>query len=536
MRASWILIIVAAFVLGGCIDSVAPGGARAKSHAGGRSSALDPRQVIPDDWAELAIPQTPEHSHRDPKQHKNLSTPNFVELGYNPMITDYYGKTAGDHFCGDVKEKDGRTLSVVHSWGSDVAFVLVDVTDPAHPEKVGELVMANTQVYDIGLSADFHYVAMSTSPFDSGPDQNQADVPPIDHKAQTAVWRDFCTGQSFSIGPEAGLPYACGVVLVDISNVRNPSVADFRQLPVIGSHSVHVDTVKGQTFITVSVDNAASTASYYGFFQILPTAAGAKLNLVGVYNYVPESQSKLAPSVGLHMDGTVAEHPVTHQRLAWLAMRGAGFTIVNLDNPATPQFVANFRPFPMGIHSVLPLKELWDGRHYTILGEECGGATRGNPSCLIMVVDTTDPAKPTFVGAWTLPVPVQWREGLEFSMHYYDVFNRTLFVTTYHGGLWAIDLSDLGRLSTMPAVGVFIPDQESPKPVPPRPQRSIAGNALFTVAGTTLNDRPTLCDVVASSNGVLTTWDAQGGLYTLRFDVGRPAPAMPAIVKGIPKA
>lgn len=522
-------ILVVSAVMGGCLSDA--GGSRdAAARRGGIRSAAGVDDLIPTDWYEQALPQGADHNHRDIKQHQNLSTANFEILGYEPLITDYYGKTAGDYFCGDVKEKEGRRLSVVHSWGSDVAFVLADVTDPRNPQKVGELVMANTQVYDVALTPDFDYVVLSTSPFDSGPDSPGSQ----DDDSAAVSWRDACTREEEPMaGPEAGLPYSSGVVLVDISNVRNPTVVDFRQLPVIGSHSVQVSAVKGQTFVTVSVDNAVSTASYYVFFEIRSTPAGGKLLPLSIYSYLPENANRANPYVGIHMDGVVALHPPTGKRLAYLAYRQVGLVMVDMDNPASPVFLSRWQPFPVGIHSVVPLPETWDGRHYTILGEECGGPSRGNPSCLIYVVDTTNPREPALVGAWTLPIRVEWRQGLQFSMHYYAVANRTLFVTTYHGGLWAIDLSTPQALETMPSIGVFLPDRESPKPVG-RPIRSVAGQALFTAVGTNIDDRPTLLDVVAMSDGVLVTWDAHGGLYTVRFEASNPAsPPVPWTIQGI---
>lgn len=522
-------IMVVSPVMAGCLSDAGTSGDASSRRAGSRAAPVA-AEFIPNDWFELALPQGSDHNHRDIKQHQNLSTANFEILGFEPLITDYYGKTAGDYFCGDVKEKEGRRLSVVHSWGSDVAFVLADVTDPRNPQKLGELVMANTQVYDVALTPDFNYVVLSTSPFDSGPDNPGSEE--VD--AVSLSWRDACTGEEKSLrGPESGLPYSSGVVLVDISNVRNPTVVDFRQLPVIGSHSVQVSAVKGQTFVTVSVDNAVSTASYYVFFEIRPTPAGGKLLPISVYSYIPENANRASPYVGVHMDGVVALHPPTGKRLAYLAYRQVGLVMVDMDNPSSPVFLSRWQPFPVGIHSVLPLPETWDGRHYTILGEECSGPSRGNPSCLIYVVDTTNPREPILVGAWTLPIKVEWRQGLQFSMHYYAVANRTLFVTTYHGGLWAVDLSSPLAIETMPSIGVFLPDRESPKPVG-RPIRSVAGQTLFTAVGTNIDDRPTLLDVVAMSDGVLVTWDAQGGLYTVRFDASNPAPPpVPWKIQGI---
>lgn len=524
--------IVLTIAMSACLESqsnATPAGTRGLRAPG--AVAYD--AAIPTDWFEIALPTGAEHNHRNPVQHENLSTLNFDIVGYDPLITDYYGKTAGDYFCGDQREVDGRRLSVVHSWGSDVAFVLADVTDPTHPQKIGELAMSNTQVYDVSLTPDVQFVVMSTSPFDSGPDTPQG-IPPV-APAPWGTWRDACTGEERLVqGPEAGLPFSSGLVLVDIANPRNPIVIDFRPLPVIGSHSVNVNEVRGQTIITASVDNAAAPASYYMFLEIASTPLGPKLLPISIYNHVPQNQAN-ATSVGVHMDGGVYLHPMTNQRLAFLAFRGLGMIIVDLEDLANPRLLSQFKPFPLGAHSLVPLPETWDGRHYTILGEECGGPSRGNPSCLVMMVDTTDPADPRFVSAWTLPSPVDWREGLEFSMHYFGVHNRTLFVSTYHGGLWAVDLTTPEAVRTMPTIGVFVPSNQSPKPfgVPPR---SPAGTALIeVVAGAPLADHPVIMDLAVASDGHLTVWDAQSGIYIVKFDASNPAPPPPLEVHGVPR-
>ncbi|HEX9816066.1 MAG TPA: hypothetical protein VGB18_03715 [Candidatus Thermoplasmatota archaeon] len=525
--------VIALLAASACIDQ--QGGSNPGGTRGLRAPGLvtyDP--AIPSDWFEIALPTGSEHNHRDASHHENLSTLNFNIVGYNPLITDYYGRTAGDYFCGDQRELDGRRLSVVHSWGSDVAFVLADVTDPTKPEKIGELAMANTQVYDVSLTPDLNFVVMSTSPFDSGPDAPEGVPPRESPTAPWGMWTDACGNERPLQGPESGLPFSSGIVLVDISNPRNPLVVDFRQLPVIGSHSVRVNDVKGETIITASVDNAAAPASYYMFLEITPTPAGPKLVPISTYHHIPENQAN-ATSVGIHMDGGLYLHPITEQRLAFLAFRGLGMIIVDMDDPANPQFLAQFRPFPIGAHSIVVLPETWDGRHYTILGEECGGPSRGNPSCLVMIVDTTDPANPTYVSAWTLPSPVDWREGLEFSMHYFDIYNRTLFISTYHGGLWAVDLSTPEAVRTMPTIGVFVPSIQSPKPFG-TPPRSLASNALLdTVAGAPLADHPVVMDLAVSSDGLLTVWDAQSGLYMVRFDATNPAPPPVFEIHGIPR-
>ena len=121
---------------------------------------VDPASVAADalgvEWAKKAMPFGGTHDHRDWTQHTNLSTPNFQELAYDPLPTKYYNdKTAVGYFCGgDATTKDGRKLTVISSLDSDVAFVLVDVTDPMKPTKLGEYVLKGTTHYDVDITKE----------------------------------------------------------------------------------------------------------------------------------------------------------------------------------------------------------------------------------------------------------------------------------------------------------------------------------------------------------------------------------------------
>src|SRR5207248_2280964 len=144
----------------------------------------------------------PDHDHRDWKQHVGLSTPNFQELAYDPLATSHYqNKTAAGYFCGgEASTKDGRKLAVISSYDSDVAFVLVDVTDPMHPMKVGEYVLEGTTHYDVDITPDGQYVVIGSDPdinkvFGAIPGNAlgtlDAAAPAGTHAVQPK-WRDAC--------------------------------------------------------------------------------------------------------------------------------------------------------------------------------------------------------------------------------------------------------------------------------------------------------------------------------------------------------
>ncbi|HVL49496.1 MAG TPA: hypothetical protein VM889_13145 [Candidatus Thermoplasmatota archaeon] len=498
-------------------------------------------------WWERAVHKPDGHDHRDVEHHLNRTTPNFEVIGYEPLITDYHGRTPGGYACGSGNERDGRRLSVVHSFVSDVAFVVSDVTDPKAPKKVGEFILENTHVYDLSLTPDQKFVLLATSPWDGGPDEKGGDMLGLGGAASTPAawprmaWRDACTGLETPVaGPESVVPFTSGIVLIDLKDPAKPTYADFRPLPVYGGHSVQTAEIKGKTLVLLAVPNPSAApvgapvpstgpvipASAYWLYELGPGATGGTtLNYLSQYRY---QDGNLPYAGGMH-DGTFHTHPVTNESLLYLAYGGLGMVIVNIDDPRNPKFVSIWKTWSSAgdaapkvpyMHEALPIDGLWDGRHYTFLGEECVGRRDKTPTCLIFTLDTTDPKTPKLVSAWTLPVDVVWDAGLQYSLHYIGLVNRTLFASLYHGGLWAIDVSTPEALATMPSIGVFLPTEVSPKPgFQKNPKQVVYQNRFGAYM---LDGAPTIMDVEVHRDGSMVIYDVVSGLYTVRFDAAMP--------------
>lgn len=530
-------LVAASALVAGCLGD-------GSQDAEGASAPTESGQEVGTDWTKLALPTGDGHDHTDPAQHRKRTTPNFEVVGYDPLITDYHGETSGDYLCGATKGDGDRRLSVVASWGTDVAFVLVDVTDPRNPEKIGEFVMKNTNVYDVDVSPDLQHVVLGTAPYDAGPDdlgEGQGNVTKPTASPPRLTFRSACTGETRQL---AGLPseagYTSGAVLVDIADPANPQIEDFHPLPYRGGHSVTVTEEDNRTLVVTSTGGVPYALSYYSFFAITELPDGSHLQLLSRYQYDPAgyeprgtgSQSQLA-GYGAH-DTTVQDHPKTGDTLAWLANGQRGLVILNIEDPSNPQLVGHWanwealagdeRVAARFAHGATPIGTTWDGRHYTFVGEECVTPPPAAPSCQVMALDTTDPANPELVGHWTLPHKLPWDKQLRWSIHYLAVQDRTLFVSTYHGGLWAVDVSSHEKIQEMPAVGVFLPARKSPKPVE-EPHRS-AGASLY-VGSYALEGAPTVMDPQPNPDGTITVNDATTGLYTVRFDASDPAPPVP---------
>ena len=494
------LLVLSSTFLAGCV---------------GPGSPVDPASAEVDetlDWALRAVVAGKGHDHQKIAHHRGLSSGNFEQLGWDPLLTEAYGgASAGGYFCGDAAVSGERRLAVVHGLGTKIAFVLSDVTDPANPVKLSEMALGGTAARDVAMTPDQRWIVLGASFFNTRNAMPRSDAAPaLTLAANDGYVEDSCTGTRTPLAPVSPLGYPSGAVLVDISDPTAPKVADYFPLPVFGTHSIGVAEVDGKNIVLASVLNSAQPTGYYAFFTI----EGGRLVFQSAYDSVPVVRGRPVLD-NWHNDGWIHKHPVTGQTLAYLADWDGGLVVLDVSELRAPREVARWAEFESegpgddigSIHTALVLDELWDGRHYTFLGQEIINHPADTPTGIVYVLDTTDPANPERVGAWTLPVDPEWNdEFLVFSTHYIAHQGRTLFVSMYHGGVWAVDVED----PTMPrSVGVFLPSEESPKP----PKGSWYS--------------PTVMEVKPLGGDELVLWDGNSGLYTVRFDASDPAPLLP---------
>lgn len=502
-RATWWLLVVP--LLAGCI---------AGPTAQDAGEMADPADTVAADWAKQALDIPDDHDHTDPHQHAGLTTPNFEVVGHDPLVSDVYGTTPPGNLCGDAKDtEDGRTLAAVESRG-DVAFTLVDVTRPAEPVKLGEMVMHTTYVYDMAVVPDGDHVALITS-YPKEPDQGPSEGVGLS-------WRSPCTGgETVPVRDEtvdAWAPQSPMVLLVDVSDPSRPAVVDRHPAAGFG-HSIFSTRTDDRTWILASSVGLKTANSVFQFFELTETPAGDRMEPLSVYDHAVQDPQEANRDVG-HTDGWIQVHPKTDRTLAYLVAWDSGLIILDVSDPRAPEYLgqwdADYDPSQPpdatgNVHSAHPIDGLWDGRHYTVIGPEMGGKpTDDRPTGLVYLIDTTDPAQPEAVGGWTLPHDLTWDGRLQFSNHYLTVQGRTAFVSMYHAGVWAIDLGNVtpGEWTRLPSRGVFMPVDTNTSHYPEDGFR-------WT---------PTLEEAHALDEETLLTFDSNTGAWTFTFDETMPMP------------
>jgi hypothetical protein len=543
-RLALALAFLAAAPLAGCLSDDGP-----TVGEDGLLRDADGNLVFRDDWDEHALPYSDGHDHHAPLEHAGLSTPNFEELGWDPLLSDYYGRSAGGYLCGDSVDTGERRLAAVHGYATDVAFELVDVTNGSAPVLLGEFIMPRAASRDVALTPDGTHVAIAVSSPDSGPvpprrlgvdglDDVEGGAGVGDDALPGLGWKSACSPDPVPIawkpglresvlgmlggagGPEQQAPWPPGVMLVSIVDPTNIVVEGYYSLPVLGAHSIYAGELDGRTIVIASVVNLVAQVSNFWFFEVNENG----LILLSLFQDRPDGGG--TSLINGHNDGVVQEHPGTGQKLAYLANWHQGMIILDMANPNMPVVigrwsdnagVANTDLVQDGtgdVHEAIPLDTLWNDRHYTFIGQEILDHPSNTPSGLVHIVDTTDPTAPVEVATWTLPVDVVWDEPGVFSTHYLSFWKTTLFVAHYHAGVWAVDLSGLadGDISEAdkhpPAVGVYIPANVSPQPPPKGPD----------------DWTPTIMDTNVLRNGELVVWDNKSGVYVVRFDDTQKAP------------
>ncbi|HUR62565.1 MAG TPA: hypothetical protein VM286_09415 [Candidatus Thermoplasmatota archaeon] len=455
--------------------------------------------------------------HRDWTKHVGLSTPNLLELGHNPLgIYAFENRTAGGYFCGgEGISTDGKHISVISSFDTNIAFVVVDTTDPMNPKHLGDYLLDFAQTYDVDITPDAKHVVVAAD-VDTKRQPPPGGLAP-DGPAMVTLhpaFRNACTGK-VTYGPDQYVAAGPSTILVSLADPTNPTFEDLVPSPVLGPHSVSTAIVDGHTYIASSITNLVHQASYFQFFEVLtlPTGTG-KLVQLSVFDAAAAGSTA---AVNGHVDAEISKHPVTGKAVVYLSNWDGGLIVLDFSVPQAPRVLSTWADSGADggqMHSTRSIEGVHDGRHYLLAGQEFIGHPANRPSGWVYILDDTDPAKVTEVGRWTLPVDVEqeWHGVELYSTHYFRVLDNTAFVAMYHGGLWAfkLDFEHPENMALPKTVGVFMPDQNGQN------GRDPTGTYDFA---------PFVLDVFPYPDGTLVVYDGLSGVYTVKYDEKKDMPS-----------
>jgi hypothetical protein len=291
---------------------------------------------------------------------------------------------------------DGRDYAVTGTWGADGWAYFWDVTDPANIARLDSIHVDARTVNDVKVAPNGRYAALSR---------------------------------------EGASNRRNGVVIVDLSNPRDPEIA-----------------ANYDEGLTGGVHNMFATDDY-----LFALSGGDKYVILDMRDL----RNPTYMSEYNHPDSRI--HDVwVHDGIAYSSEWQNGVIVVDVGNGRyggsieSPKFVTSI-PYPVGrTHAAFPYFQQSTGKAYLFLGDEIigreGAAWAGMPgagekggtpeaaSGYIHVVDFTDPFNPRDVARY---------EVKEFGTHNLWVEDDILFQAYYDGGTRMVDVSGelLGDLS-----------------------------------------------------------------------------------------
>lgn len=442
MSRALLLLAVISLVGAGCVT--VPDAATVEPPAGGSSlgafvpdaPAFDFARIVDPDHANHQVPHLHTEGHGlDLAGHTSLAR--VLPPGVSGSITA-------------IDVHDGYAL--VAGYQGDLAFAIVDITDPADPKAVSAFLGAGNS-RTARFSDDGNYVFYGcetpTTPL------------PV---------RGTCEDRNAIHPPGA----RSGVVAADVTDKRAPKFVAF--LPTPGSHNLYATSVDGVDYVFT----AATTILRFD------RAAG--------------TLEQVAEVPGQH-DATVARHPLTGDLLLFTGTNQ--LAIYDVDDPGSPTLVyeAPDEADWVGWHDQVLVPGLVDGRAILLVGGEYfGGPEMG----FVSVLDVTDPAKPVKLGEWRPPFGprVPWTSYL-FSIHEMAATpTGQVAVAWNHGGVWVIDVSTKARQAEPATLAAYQPHE--PVEVVPSPGAS----SPYPMA-------PRVWGAGWDARGYLVVPDAMTGVYVL---------------------
>lgn len=365
----------------------------------------------------LALP--PAHDHKDPHAHDlafGLKQVGFMDL--QTLFAAEPGRASDVQFFGD--------LAAVTVNGGAGGFVLVNASDPAHMKVLSRYRSGSEDNWYTKFSPDGKLVFLTAN----GNFNPQTAASTLAADAQSGTATDA----------------ARGLQIIDISDVLHPRLVGVYPAPIRVINCAAV-TVNGVSFVFATVVNDRSPVGLVpapgaisNFVSVLRLSMnGPAVGLQEVARWTPE---KASSGDTLTHDLAIETHPLTGQRILYVAGWDSGAWLVDVTDPLAPKTLSHYAAPDIAqgahTHTVKPHPGLVGGKHLTLVSPE---TFVGAPSGSYRLLDTTDPARPMELAAWSLPGNLTNPENLLWSPHEFTLHDGRAFTSNYHGGTWVLDLA-----------------------------------------------------------------------------------------------
>jgi hypothetical protein len=372
-----------------------------------------------------------------------------------------------------IQESGGRWyLYMGHLWHR--GWTIMDVTDPSSPQVVR---------------------------FIEGPSNTwtiQMDV--ADGKMITALER-----MPPNWGGDPTSPFEEGVLIWDLADPTDPVLLGHFHT---GGSGTHRDGYYGGPYVHLAAGMPGYAGNIYVIIDITDPAVPVEVGRWWVPGQHVAGGETPQPAVSLHGP------PYVEGNLAYLPYGAAGLVILDVSNVAHPTLVGQLDFSPpflgnIGLHSTLPLST----RNIAIANSESIAEDCNEPLNHASLVDMANPARPTLLSLFPLPVPPPGSPYANFcekggrfgphniNQHFHSPFvqksDRLVYLTYFNAGLRIYDISDA---RTPREVGWFVP----PDPV-----------HRYGPLPTTLVEQTE--DVLVDSRGYIYVTNKNQGLWILRF-------------------
>lgn len=334
-------------------------------------------------------------------------------------------------------------------------------------------------------------------------------------------------GKTVFLGFESG-PRP-GVAAVDVSDPTAPVETAFWSDPTgYGPHTVATGVVDGEQLVfllslgvtTLSYDAAGFafvgkylTADQLAFLDVVQHAEVDPTNPGGGIGY---GQTYLLRTLYGH-DMSFYADPATGRPLLLVAYAYDGLKILDLSEPAAPVPLARFLPAADTSHKhythSVAAERLDDGTLLVVVGSETFEPENQGIASPVWILDASaavtnsDPFDaPELLATWRNPSAAP-AEDLTQSVHFFRVQSGFLYLSHYHGGVWAFDLRHDGGREAPTAFAYILPVPR--EPVAP-PADCCIGFPLAAV--------PMVFDVAVDADGAVFAADIVQGVSSIALD------------------